>query len=118
METRNKLTETITLLDEYTGKNSWHLQARVSENGDLIIEGQDLGHCVEQFWGTGYTEYEWEITVRAVHIPKLIVALGGKDGDNVLLLLAARYKDDNRYADKGFFEEQSVPIEFWSRVGD
>ena len=110
--------ETITLREQCSGKDSRHLWARITEDGDLIIEGQDFGPSVEEFWGAGLSEYEWDITVRAPHIPKLITALGGKDGDNVLSLLAARCSENDKYASKSFLEEHGVPVEFWSRVGD
>lgn len=110
--------DTITLRDERAGKDTRHLWARVEASGDLVIEGQDLGPGVESFWGAGLSEYEWTITVRAPDVPKLIAALGGRDGDGVLSLLAARFREDDRYASKGFIEEHAVPLEFWSRVGD
>lgn len=108
----------ITLRAEHSDKNVRQLWARVAANGDLIIEGQDLGPGVEAFWGAGSSEYEWTITVRAPHVPSLIAALGGGSGDDVLSLLAGRFRDDDRCVSKSFLEERGVPIEFWSRVGD
>lgn len=110
--------ETIVIREEHSGKGSRYLSARITENGDLSIEGQDLGPGVEEFWGAGFREYEWIITVRAAHFPQLIAALGGMDGDNPLSLLAARCSEDERYASKSFLEDRGVPIEFWSRVGE
>ncbi len=110
--------KTITLRQEHSEKDTWSLCATVEENGDLIIEGQDLGPSVERFWGAGLTEYEWDIKVRAAHIPELIAALGGKEGDDVLSLLAARYNEDDRYASRNFLEQRRVPFEFSNRVGD
>ncbi len=108
----------ITLREDHTGHDVRRLWARVDANGDLLIEGQDLGPGVASFWGAGSSEYEWIITVRAPHIPSLVAALGGRSGDDVLSLLAGRFRDDDRCASKSFLEERGVPIEFWSRVGD
>lgn len=110
--------QTITLRNERTDRDSRHLWARVTGDGDLTIEGADRGPSVARFWGEGHSEYEWVITVRAAHVPTLIAALGGSVGDQVLPLPAARFGEDERYVTKGFFEERGVPIEFWSRVGD
>ena len=94
------------------------LTARLTAGGDLSIEGQDLGSSVEGFWGPGLTEYEWAITVRAREIPRVVAALGGKEGDDVLTLLSARCSENEHYASRTFFEQQGIPTEFWSRVGD
>jgi hypothetical protein len=110
--------EEITLNEEHTEQNSRHLWASITEDADLMIQGQDLGPTVEQFWGSDLSEYEWNIIVRSPDIPRLIAALGGKDGDNVLSLLAARCSESEEYASKSFLDEHGVPAEFWSRVGD
>jgi hypothetical protein len=94
------------------------LTARLTEGGDLRIEGQDLGSRVEGFWGPGLTEYEWNITVRAQDIPRFLAALGGKESDDVLTLLSARCSENEHYASRAFFEQQGIAIEFSSRVGD
>jgi hypothetical protein len=97
---------------------SQHISAQLTVEGNLVIEGQDLGAGVESFWGKGHREYEWYITVRAAHIPQLIAILGGMNGDDVLSLLEKRYAEDEKYASISFLKEQGVPVEFWSRVGD
>lgn len=106
----------ITLHESESGKNYHRLDARLSAEGDVVIEGQDLGEIVEAFWG--YPEYEWDITIRAANVPLLVAALSGVAGDDVLSLLAARCAVDERAASKTFLEERGVPIEFWSRAGD
>ena len=110
--------ETIVLREEHSAGGSRYLQARITETGDLRIEGQDLGRDVEAVWGAGLREYEWVITVRATHLPQLIAVLGGMDGDNILSLLAAKCSEDDRYASKSFLEEKGIPIEFWNHVGE
>jgi hypothetical protein len=98
-------------------EDSHGLDARITDDGDLVIEGQDLGAVVEGFWGSGLEEYEWTITIRAAHIPQFIAALSGADGDDILALLAARYSEDRRCATTSFLKEHSIPFDFWNRAG-
>lgn len=109
---------TVVLLNESSANGTRHLSARIDENGDLCIDGQDLGSGVGQFWGEGSSEYEWCITVQAAEIPRVIAALGGAKGDDVLALLAARSNKDELCATTEFFKKRRIPTEFFSRVGD
>ena len=111
-------TETITLLHERTGPDSRLLQARYAKGGDLLIEGQDLGPTVEAFWGPGNTEYEWGMAIKATDFAVLTKALDGDPGEDVLALLARRFREDPDIASKSHLDASGVPIEFWSRVGD
>ena len=110
--------DSVVLRKERSGMDSRYLGAKLNEDGDLIIEGQDLGPTVEAFWDAGNTEYEWAIVVHAANIPLFVAALGGAPGVDVLPLLASRFADDERYGSKTFLDEHDVPTEFWSRVGD
>ena len=108
----------IVLQEERSGGSSVNLWASISENGDMVIEGQDLGRIVSEFWGSSFSEYEWIIKVEAADIPRLIAVLGGTEGEDTLSLLAQRYAEDSKYASKSYLEERGVTINFWSRVGD
>lgn len=108
----------VVLLNEDSPKGRRFLSARIGDNGDLSIEGQDLGAGVEEFWGEGFREYEWAIGIRALHVPRFFAALGGKEEDDILSLLATRYSEDAQYAERQFLEERAVPFEFWNRVGE
>jgi hypothetical protein len=90
------------------------LEASLTEAGDLLIEGHDLGKGVEEFFG--YREYEWDWTVRAGDIPALLTALG-EDSD-VLTALSRRFSGDQAAGLLSFLEEHGVPHESWSRTGD
>ena len=90
------------------------LRAEIKENGDLVFEGHDLGSGVE---GTfGYTEYEWYWTVKASDIPKLQKAIGGKGG--ILKLLEQNFSNDKAADLCTFMQDNDVPFESWSRIGD
>jgi hypothetical protein len=47
---------------------------------------------VREFFGTGITCYEWVYVVAADRVPALIQILAGRDGDDVLALLAGYYQ--------------------------
>ena len=106
--------ESIILCDERVGDAFRYLAARLTAEGDLSIEGQDI----DPGCGSGQREYEWGLTIRAVNIPQLIAALGGTDEANILSLLAERYSKDAGYASTAFLEEHGIPVEFWSHIGD
>jgi hypothetical protein len=91
-----------------------HLEASISEAGDLVIEGQDLGDGVERAFGV--REYEWTWTVRAPYLPDLLRVLGAT-GD-VLAALAARFSGENAAELGSFLQSEGIPHERWSRLGD
>ena len=93
-----------------------HLSAMIAPNGDVRIEGQDLGRGVEAFWGEGFTEYEYAMTIQAADVPALRAALGEKT--NLLAALQKRFSDPAEQDPKSFLEAHAVPYTFWSRIGD
>jgi hypothetical protein len=106
----------VILREERTASGSSHLRARVDDNGDVVIEGQDLGETPQRFWGSG--EYEWAITIPAESVSDLVIKLGGQPGDDALDLLATRFHEDESHATTTFLDEAGVSYRFWSRVGD
>lgn len=50
----------ITLVEQRSATDTIFLGVRLSENGDLVVEGQDIGEIPEQFFGE--REYEVERT--------------------------------------------------------
>jgi len=60
-----------------------YVDAVLTDAGDLVFEGQDLNGWL------GYAEYEYWVTAPAVLVPRVVLALGGAPGDDVLDLLAA-----------------------------
>ena len=63
-------------------KNGLVVTAKVADDGELTIYGQDLSGAV-------YDEYEYWITVPAPGTPAITRALGGRPSDDVLSLLEA-----------------------------
>ncbi|MEO3856850.1 hypothetical protein ABGB08_18230 [Acrocarpospora sp. B8E8] len=108
------------ILRETRGAGGYRfLGAHLTEAGDLVVEGQDLGSGVEDFWGPGLREYERFYTVRAQHLPLLVAELGGAPGEDLLQLLVRTCSSE----DAGRLESLvaangPVPAELWSRLGD
>ena len=92
---------------------SRHLKASIKPNGDLVIQGQDLGPAVEEFFGV--MEYEWAWTVAAEDCEKLRAALETTD---LLTALAEQFSGENAADLQNFLESNDIPYEPWSRMGD
>lgn len=81
-------------------------------DGDLVVSGNDTGPAVEEFWGKD--DYEWETTVRAEHIPALMVALGGVEGSDPMALIEAKCTMDDGFILESVLRDEVVPVERWS----
>ena len=91
-----------------------YLEASINAEGDLVIEGQDLGSEVEGIFG--YSEYEWAWTISASDCDRLLVALGAKS--DLLSALGERFAG-NRASDlQTFLESEGIEFEAWGRIGD
>jgi len=106
----------IILRDSQDESGSRYMEASLSDDGTLTIEGQDLGGGVKQFFGTENYEYVWAWTIHSSNVPKLGSALNA--GECILAALAARFSNDAATHLKSFLDEQSIPHESWSRIGD
>jgi len=71
------------------GGTSYFLDATLGLDGSLRLSGQDLGPTVS-YDG----EYEYWYTVKAEHVPALVVALGGTPGDDILDVLKQHWSGD------------------------
>jgi hypothetical protein len=109
----------ITLRSTNDQDGSRHLSARLNDNGDLIIEGQDLLESeMSKFFGPEITEYEWSWIIYKANISKFVKALGGGQKDDILELLAKRFSAEAAGELQDFLDEHHIPNEFWSRLGD
>lgn len=104
----------VVLRQERSPGNSRHLSAQITADGNLLIQGQDLGRAVEEVFGSG--EVEWEWTVKAGHIAAFLTALGAA-GD-ILAALQARFSGPDAAGLHAFMKSHAIPFESWSRVGD
>ena len=109
----------ITLRSTNDQDGSRHLCAKLKENGDLIIEGQDLLESeMSKFFGSEITEYEWSWIIYKANISKFVKALGGGQEDDILDLLAKRFSGDAAADLQDFLDEHHIPNEFLCRYGD
>jgi hypothetical protein len=106
--------DTVVLRNEKTTTDSRYLSARLTEEGDVVFEGHDLGDAVENFFGE--REYEWSWTVKALNVPKLAAALG-TPGD-ILSAIRDRFSHERANEIEPFLNQHSIPYETWSRIGD
>lgn len=90
------------------------LEASVTVEGDVLIEGCDFGDGVERVFGV--REYEWAWTIPAATVPALLRAL--EVADDVLSALQDRFSGDNAALLGSFLESNGIPTERWSRLGD
>ena len=95
-----------------------HLEARIRGGRDLIIEGHDLGKGVSGVFGEGISEYEWNYTIKKEDIPLLIKALGGKEGDDVLALIADRCTGEGAKDLEEVIRNNNIPHKSWNHMGD
>jgi len=119
------------------GETSRFVDARVDEDGDLVVSGQDVGKAPQEFWGDA--DYEWWLFVRGEHKAKVLAALivgrrGGRASvptvverlfgagpaaitDRALLaLIKVRYNGHSSAVDefREFLKSRGTPCEFGS----
>jgi hypothetical protein len=85
----------VVLRDEHIGRDSRHLRAYLDEEGNLVLEGHDLGPGTAPVSDDG--EYEWVERVSAADLPRLVELLGGLPGPDILDLLEERYRGPASY---------------------
>lgn len=89
----------INLIETKSQRISVYLSARIDDNGDLILEGQDLGELVQDQFDKD--DYEYSLTIRAEY------------KDTILLnLIKEKFADDSQFKD--WLDEKRIPSEFWS----
>ena len=63
-------------LFEEEGETSRYIDAKINDEGDIIISGQDIGKDPEEFWGD--SDYEFSTYVSAKHKDAVCYALMDK----------------------------------------
>lgn len=93
-----------------------YLSAALSEEGNVVIEGQDSGNGVEKIFGVGIREYEWIWTILAVDVPALLSALEAKN--DILDEMHKRFSNEEAAKLKPFLDDYEIPYQAWSRLGE
>lgn len=94
-----------------------HSQSVEWRQGAIVIDESDLGPGVEAFWGRGSREYEWVATIRREHVDDLC-ALVGASRSNVVTFIRQRLHHERSSQFVRWLQQNGVPVDVWSRVGD
>ena len=89
------MTKKVQLREDHDGNDHRYLSASVDDQGNLVIEGQDLGPATAIISSDG--EYEWRRTIAAKDVPRLLQLLDAAPGADVLQILAAHWTGVNSY---------------------
>ena len=97
----------INIYDRRSGKNNHYvLDAKITDEGSLVLEGFDIGDFVKEYWGD--SDYEYWLTVKAEHLPIVLLRLIKECFDNNI------FKNDSEF--KEWLKAKSIPSEFTSWV--
>jgi hypothetical protein len=80
------------------------LEAYLNDDGDLVLEGYDLGKAPEMMWGDSDYEYWW--TVKKADVPMVL-----------LQLIKDKFDQQKGYRSSQFAEwlkEKGIPVDFMS----
>ncbi len=102
----------VTLHEETKGPNTRSVWARIDREGDLHIEGQDLGPATSVISGDG--EYEWFTTFEAGDVPRVLALLGGRPGESVLKVMKRDWSGARTSEMERRLRESDIPSEFYS----
>ena len=103
----------VVLLDEWIDGESRRVVAKLTEDGSLMISGQDIGPSVERIFGSD--EYEYSHTIPAPFIAAFFELLGAKQVTDILGAIdhfgRLRYPEIVDALEKA---KATMPIKFWS----
>ncbi len=98
----------VKLRSERSGPDWRNLWASVDAEGNLHIDGQDLGPRTKIVSPDG--EYEWFQTVQAADVPKLLELLGGAPETDVLDFLATHWSGNRSYELERLLRESDIEV--------
>jgi hypothetical protein len=105
----------ISLRSEKDGPDSRFLDARLDDEGNLRLDGQDLGPATATVSSDG--EYEYFKTVDAAHIPALLALLGAEPRADILDELEAHWTGPASYELERLLTESGIPAELFTWGG-
>jgi hypothetical protein len=106
---------TVTLRQERQGRDLRWLGAYVDGAGALHIDGQDLGPGTAMVSSDG--EYEWFMTVAAGDVDRVVAFLGGRPGDDVLVLLEGDWTGSQSYELERLLRGSGIPVNLFTWSG-
>ncbi|HUY00034.1 MAG TPA: hypothetical protein VMV49_10805 [Candidatus Deferrimicrobium sp.] len=87
----------ITIYDIRTESSHSTLEACIDDQGDLVLEGYDIGDFVKEYWGD--SDYEYWLRVKAEHVPAVL-----------LWLIQERFKTDSEF--RNWLDAKKIPSQF------
>jgi len=101
-------------IDAHGGRR--YVWLRLTKEGNLILEGQDLGWAVDKFWGT--SEYEWAWSLHPERLAFFLELLGvdASEPADLLQSIGAALNSLDRTEIQKMFEAAGAT--FWSRAGN
>lgn len=107
-----EVVRSVRLRDERTETDRRVLDVFIAEDGSLCLDGHDLGPGTEHIRADG--EYEWRWTIRSQFIPLVRAVAGCRPGEDLLTVLAERFRGPASYELEQRLRESEIPREFWS----
>jgi hypothetical protein len=109
----------IVILRNIKEKKIWsHLQARIDEKGNLLIEGQDMGSSVGEIFDDELYEYEYVTTIKQKDISLLIAAFNGNRDDSILVLIKEKCTGENSINLEKLIKDKDIPNQVWNWSSD
>jgi len=99
----------VNLRSDQDGPDSRYLDARLDDEGNLHIDGQDLGPGTAMVSDDG--EYEYFKVVEAAHVPALLAVLGAEPGADILDELEAHWTGRASYDLERRLSESAISVE-------
>jgi hypothetical protein len=99
---------TVMLRAEHDGADSRYLWAHLDSDGNLHIDGQDLGPGTAIMSDDG--EYEWVQAIAAADVPRVVALMDGHADEDVLTVLE-RWTGRGSYELERRLRESDIPIE-------
>jgi hypothetical protein len=99
----------VTLRSERQGENSFSLRAYVDAEGNLHIDGQDLGPVTASASSDG--EYEYFKTIAASWLPHLLNLLGAPADADVLDVLESTWTGEASWELERLLRESGIPVD-------
>lgn len=105
---------TVSLRAEDDGVDRRFLDAYIDAEGNLHIDGQDLGPGTAIVSSDG--EYEWFETIRAEHLPRLKGLLGMAPNEDLLDALMRKWSGPRAGDLEMLLKDSDIPVELfvWS----
>ncbi len=100
---------------EVDGEDLRFLDAFVTPDGVLHVDGQDLGPATAMVSSDG--EYEWGRSIAPADIARLVEELGGRPGEDVLDVLQRDWSGARSYDLEKLLRETTIPVSLWTWSG-